>query len=104
MVSCMAKDPGIAGLCGETRIGNKTRSWVTMIQGRNTHTAFDNTLNKNDINSLRYLSVFEYYISHHQTKAFESVFGGVTCLPGCFCMYRIKAPKGPKGYWFPVLA
>ena len=27
------------------------------------------------------------------TKAFESVFGGVTCLPGCFCMYRIKARK-----------
>ncbi|CAM0136290.1 Chitin synthase, class 3 [Umbelopsis sp. WA50703] len=80
MVSCMAKDPTIAGLCGETKIGNKTDSWVTMIQ------------------------VFEYYIAHHQSKAFESVFGGVTCLPGCFCMYRIKAPKGPSGYWVPILA
>lgn len=48
--------------------------------------------------------VFEYYISHHQSKAFESIFGGVTCLPGCFCMYRIKAPKGPNGYWVPILA
>jgi chitin synthase len=37
-------------------------------------------------------------------KAFESIFGGVTCLPGCFCMYRIKAPKGPNGYWVPILA
>ena len=37
-------------------------------------------------------------------KAFEAIFGGVTCLPGCFCMYRIKAPKGPTGYWVPVLA
>ena len=49
-------------------------------------------------------AVFEYYISHHLTKAFESVFGGVTCLPGCFSMYRIKAPKGDRGYWVPVLA
>jgi chitin synthase len=48
--------------------------------------------------------VFEYYISHHLTKAFESVFGGVTCLPGCFSMYRIKAPKGDRGYWVPILA
>lgn len=80
MISCAVKDPEISGLCGETKIANKTDSWVTMIQ------------------------VFEYYISHHQSKAFESVFGGVTCLPGCFCMYRIKAPKGPDGYWVPILA
>ncbi|KAJ2494302.1 Chitin synthase, class 5, partial [Coemansia sp. RSA 2049] len=45
-----------------------------------------------------------YYIAHHQAKAFESVFGGVTCLPGCFCMYRIKAPKGQHGFWVPILA
>ena len=32
------------------------------------------------------------------------MFGGVTCLPGCFSMYRIKAPKGDSGYWVPVLA
>ena len=48
--------------------------------------------------------MFEYYISHHLNKAFESMFGGVTCLPGCFSMYRIKAPKGDSGYWVPVLA
>ncbi|ORX96455.1 hypothetical protein K493DRAFT_217490 [Basidiobolus meristosporus CBS 931.73] len=80
MVSCMVRDPQIMGLCGETKIANKRNSWVTMIQ------------------------VFEYYISHHLNKAFESIFGGVTCLPGCFCMYRIKAPKGPNGFWVPVLA
>lgn len=80
MISAAVKDTEISGLCGETKIANKTDSWVTMIQ------------------------VFEYYISHHQSKAFESVFGGVTCLPGCFCMYRIKAPKGPNGYWVPILA
>ncbi|GBC04763.1 hypothetical protein RclHR1_05860001 [Rhizophagus clarus] len=80
MVACMARDSSIMGLCGETKIANKKDSWITMIQ------------------------VFEYYISHHLQKAFESIFGGVTCLPGCFCMYRIKAPKGPNGYWVPILA
>ncbi|KAI9322811.1 chitin synthase-domain-containing protein [Dichotomocladium elegans] len=80
LISCMVNDAEIAGLCGETKIGNKTDSWVSMIQ------------------------VFEYYISHHQSKAFESIFGNVTCLPGCFCMYRIKAPKGSNGHWVPILA
>ena len=80
MVSAMVKDPDIMGLCGETKIANKRASWVTMIQ------------------------VFEYFISHHLSKSFESVFGGVTCLPGCFCMYRIKAPKGGQNYWVPILA
>jgi len=80
MVSCMVQDEEIMGLCGETKIANKGETWVTMIQ------------------------VFEYYISHHMTKAFESMFGGVTCLPGCFSMYRIKAPKGASGYWVPILA
>lgn len=60
-------DPKVMGMCGETKIMNKTESFITMVQ------------------------VFEYYVSHHLTKAFESVFGGVTCLPGCFCAYRIYA-------------
>ncbi|KAF2739191.1 chitin synthase 4 [Polyplosphaeria fusca] len=80
MISAMVKDPEIMGLCGETKIANKRESWVSMIQ------------------------VFEYFISHHLSKSFESVFGGVTCLPGCFCMYRIKAPKGGQNYWVPILA
>ncbi|KAG0739271.1 hypothetical protein G6F23_009070 [Rhizopus arrhizus] len=78
MVAAMANDITIMGLCGETRIANKRASWVTAIQ------------------------VFEYYISHHYAKAFESLFGMVTCLPGCFSMYRIKAPK--CGAWVPILA
>lgn len=41
------------------------------------------------------IQVYEYYISHHLSKAFESLFGSVTCLPGCFSMYRIRtADKG----------
>ncbi|EIW87179.1 glycosyltransferase family 2 protein [Coniophora puteana RWD-64-598 SS2] len=80
MVSCCVVDVEIMGLCGETKIANKSDNFVTMMQ------------------------VFEYYISHHMTKAFEAMFGGVTCLPGCFSMYRIKAPKGDSGYWVPILA
>ncbi|RIA80400.1 Glycosyltransferase Family 2 protein [Glomus cerebriforme] len=78
LINCMCNDPLIMGLCGETRIANKRDSWVTAIQ------------------------VFEYYISHHLGKGFESVFGGVTCLPGCFCMYRLKARKGEED-WVPII-
>ncbi|KAF9584191.1 hypothetical protein BGW38_007270 [Lunasporangiospora selenospora] len=68
LVSCMIHDGKIIGLCGETQLGNEENSWTTMIQ------------------------VYEYYISHHLAKAFESLFGSVTCLPGCFCMYRVRTP------------
>ncbi|ORX89286.1 hypothetical protein K493DRAFT_199113, partial [Basidiobolus meristosporus CBS 931.73] len=78
LINCVQNDPLIMGLCGETRIANKRDSWVTAIQ------------------------VFEYYISHHLGKGFESVFGGVTCLPGCFCMYRLKARKGDND-WVPII-
>ncbi|KAK4047860.1 hypothetical protein OIO90_006021 [Microbotryomycetes sp. JL221] len=79
LVRTMQNDNMIMGVCGETRIANKRQTWVTMIQ------------------------VFEYFISHHLAKSFESVFGGVTCLPGCFSMYRLKARKQDDGDWFPVL-
>jgi chitin synthase len=72
-------DNMIMGVCGETRIANKRQSWVTAIQ------------------------VYEYFISHYLVKAFESVFGGVTCLPGCFSMYRIKARKDMDNDWVPIL-
>ncbi|CAO3597381.1 unnamed protein product [Absidia cylindrospora] len=78
LVNCMVNDNLIMGLCGETKIANKRDSWVTAIQ------------------------VYEYFISHHLSKGFESVFGGVTCLPGCFSMYRLKARKG-DGDWVPII-
>lgn len=37
MVACMVNDVNIMGLCGETKIANKTDSWVTMIQGEFSH-------------------------------------------------------------------
>src|SRR5436305_11290999 len=68
LVSAFMHDTKVMGLCGETTLTNEKDSWVTMIQ------------------------VYEYYISHHLSKAFESLFGSVTCLPGCFSMYRIRDP------------
>jgi chitin synthase len=79
LVNCMHHDNYIMGVCGETRIANKRQSWVTAIQ------------------------VYEYYISHHLAKGFESVFGGVTCLPGCFSLYRLKARKVDDDDWVPLL-
>ncbi|KAH9006852.1 glycosyltransferase family 2 protein [Lactarius hatsudake] len=66
LVASAADDSSIIGICGETRLKNEDDSWWTMIQ------------------------VYEYYISHNLSKAFESLFGSVTCLPGCFSMYRIR--------------
>ncbi|KAF8270250.1 chitin synthase-domain-containing protein [Lactarius quietus] len=79
LVNCMHHDQLIMGVCGETRIANKRQSWVTAIQ------------------------VFEYFISHHMAKAFESVFGGVSCLPGCFSMFRLKARKSSGDDWVPLI-
>ena len=58
LVAACANDAKIAGICGETSLQNEEHSWWTMIQ------------------------VYEYFISHHLAKAFESLFGSVTCLPG----------------------
>lgn len=72
LVAACAKDSKIAGICGETSLQNEEKSLSTMIQ------------------------VYEYFISHHLTKAFESLFGSVTCLPGCFSMYRLRTLKKAK--------
>ena len=51
LIANMIRDPNIIGSCGDTQVKNKLQSWVTMIQ------------------------VYEYFISHHLSKAFESFFG-----------------------------
>jgi chitin synthase len=71
-VSAFLDDTRLIGVCGETALSNAKSSFVTMIQ------------------------VYEYYISHNLSKAFESLFGSVTCLPGCFTMYRIRAADSGK--------
>ncbi|ETN46065.1 uncharacterized protein HMPREF1541_00249 [Cyphellophora europaea CBS 101466] len=72
MLSSFLHDTRIIAVCGETELSNSKSSIITMIQ------------------------VYEYYISHNLTKAFESLFGSVTCLPGCFSMYRIRAAETGK--------
>ena len=72
MVSSFLDDTRLIGLCGETALSNAKASFITMIQ------------------------VYEYYISHNLIKAFESLFGSVSCLPGCFTMYRIRAAETGK--------
>ncbi|KAK7997889.1 hypothetical protein PG989_005929 [Apiospora arundinis] len=72
MVSAFLDDTRLIAVCGETALTNAKASFVTMIQ------------------------VYEYYISHNLAKAFESLFGSVTCLPGCFSMYRIRAAESGK--------
>ncbi|KAJ1886793.1 hypothetical protein LPJ66_009451 [Kickxella alabastrina] len=51
LVACMVHDAKVIGICGETQLTNEDFSWTTMIQ------------------------VYEYFISHHMAKAFESLFG-----------------------------
>ncbi|KAK9454909.1 chitin synthase-domain-containing protein [Dipodascopsis uninucleata] len=72
MVTSFLHDTKIIALCGETELSNAKKSVITMIQ------------------------VYEYYISHNLAKAFESLFGSVTCLPGCFSMYRIRTATSGK--------
>ncbi|KAI0478644.1 glycosyltransferase family 2 protein [Xylariaceae sp. FL0804] len=72
MIASFLDDTRLIAVCGETALTNAKASFITMIQ------------------------VYEYYISHNLVKAFESLFGSVTCLPGCFSMYRIRAAETGK--------
>lgn len=57
LIAVMLHDATIMGLCGETDISNEMDSWITMSQ------------------------VYEYYISHHLAKQFESTV--------CFFYYGV---------------
>ncbi|KAI0062534.1 glycosyltransferase family 2 protein [Artomyces pyxidatus] len=72
LISAMIHDKKLIGVCGETELANAKQSIITMMQ------------------------VYEYFISHHLAKAFESLFGSVTCLPGCFTLYRLRTPDSHK--------
>lgn len=67
LVAAAVDDPSTIAVCGETLLENEQQTVWTMVQ------------------------VYEYYISHNLSKAFESLFGSVTCLPGCFSMYRLRS-------------
>ena len=68
----MIHDKKLIAVCGETGLSNAKQSIITMMQ------------------------VYEYFISHHLAKAFESLFGSVTCLPGCFSLFRLRTPDTHK--------
>ncbi|KAI6030517.1 family 2 glycosyltransferase [Pisolithus orientalis] len=68
LISAMIHDKKVLGVCGETSLANAKQLIVTMMQ------------------------VYEYFISHHMAKAFESLFSSLTCLPGCFTLFRLCTP------------
>ncbi|KIO02878.1 glycosyltransferase family 2 protein [Pisolithus tinctorius Marx 270] len=68
LISAMIHDKKVLGVCGETSLANAKQSIVTMMQ------------------------VYEYFISHHMAKAFESLFSSLTCLPGCFTLFCLRTP------------
>ncbi|KAJ6458994.1 chitin synthase-domain-containing protein [Mycena sanguinolenta] len=72
LVRSMIHDKKLLGVCGKTQLANAKQSIITMAQ------------------------VYEYFISHNMAKAFESLFGSVTCLPGCFTLYRLRTPDTHK--------
>ncbi|KAG1890741.1 chitin synthase-domain-containing protein [Suillus fuscotomentosus] len=72
LISASIHDKKVLGVCGGTELANPKYSIITMVQ------------------------VYEYFISHHMAKAFESLFRSVTCLPGCFTLYRLRTPDTHK--------
>ncbi|KAI5990050.1 chitin synthase-domain-containing protein [Pisolithus orientalis] len=68
LISAMIHDKKVLGMCSETSLTNAKQSIVTMMQ------------------------VYEYFISHHMAKAFESLFSSLTCLPGCFTLFHLHMP------------
>ncbi|KAK9728511.1 hypothetical protein K7432_000992 [Basidiobolus ranarum] len=66
LVHALEEDPTLSGVCGETKVENRTQSYITMIQ------------------------VFEYFLTHCLLKSFESFYANVLVLSGCFTVYRLK--------------
>ncbi len=60
-------DESVDAICGHTLVKNQKTNLLTKIQA------------------------FEYLISHQLFKAFEGVYDGVLCCPGCFSAYRKSA-------------
>lgn len=89
MASSMIHDKKLLGVCGETELANAKQSLITMMQVSNLRPRYIETY-------LLVTQVYEYFISHHMAKAFESLFGSVTCLPGCFTLYRLRTPDTHK--------
>ncbi|OZJ05912.1 Chitin synthase 3 [Bifiguratus adelaidae] len=85
LVSCMAHDPEIMGLCSETKIGNKTDSWVTMIQ-----VSF----------ALECLSITSSIIKRRHLN--PSLGASLVYLDAFACI-ALKPPKDQKAIGYPIL-
>ncbi|KAI9457872.1 chitin synthase-domain-containing protein [Boletus coccyginus] len=72
LISAMVHEKKVLGACGETTLSDAKQSVMMMMQ------------------------VYEYFISHHRAKAFESFFGSVTCLPGCFTLFHLRTADTHK--------
>jgi hyaluronan synthase len=68
-------DQGVAAVSGRTDVAN----W--------------------SVNALTKMQTFRYYIAFKLLKAAESLFGSVTCCPGCFSAYRRSALQPILGRW-----
>lgn len=79
LVTAMSSDRSVIGATGQTLIANPKESIMTMIQ------------------------IYDYFISQQLHKRFESALGSVTCLPGCYSMYRIRSQTGNGRGYKPLL-
>lgn len=79
LVTAMSSDRSVIGATGQTLIANPRESFITMLQ------------------------VYDYFISQQLHKKFESALGSVTCLPGCYSMYRIRSQTGNGRGYKPLL-
>ena len=99
MVNAMIRDRRMIGLCGETSLSNGRHSFVTMLQVyeycefRFLSWRQMLTLTASHLASCLSTSLPKFDVPDSDaqlSKAFESLFGSVTCLPGCFTLFRIK--------------
>jgi hyaluronan synthase len=66
-------------------------------------------VHNHDQNLITRIQWYEYFVSHHLFKAFESFYQSVLCCPGCFSAYRkeslnsiIDEFKSSSVYGFPI--
>jgi hyaluronan synthase len=68
-------DPSVAAVAGHTDVANA------------------------NVNLLTRMQEVRYYVAFRVLKAAESVFGAVTCCPGCFSAYRRSCVSAVLGRW-----
>jgi cellulose synthase/poly-beta-1,6-N-acetylglucosamine synthase-like glycosyltransferase len=80
MVSKMVLSPDVIAVTGETKVANESQNIITKIQ------AYDYFLHFNIVKSTNFFHI----ITHNSIADFQSAFGMVLCLPGCFSCFQTK--------------